>query len=99
MVWERASFTVPSDVPDERVVEGSVADRYMRKFGAHLEAQGFRVLMMVRPERVNSQILMNTPDRKRFVIWAQVSRRPQELHFEIPDHLVEAAKKAGLRLS
>lgn len=98
-VWERASFTVPSTVPDQTVLDGPVAERYIRRFGAHLEKQGFEVLTMVRPEAVRSQVLMDTPDRKRFVMWAKVRRRPVTIHFDIPDHLIEAAQQVGFKLN
>ncbi|NIR13677.1 MAG: hypothetical protein GWN86_06905 [Desulfobacterales bacterium] len=75
------------------------ADKYQRKFGNHLEAQGYNVLAMGMPEE-NPKAFPSLPeDRRGFIIWARVSRRPQEIHIDIPDNAVEEVEKLGLKLN
>ena len=99
--WERAVFTVPLGVPEERVQ--FVADKYQRKFGYHLEKQGFTVLQMSQPVRVTRPIegdagIMD-PTRKKYGILAYVTRRPVEHTVDVPDALVPELEKVGMRLT
>jgi hypothetical protein len=88
-VWERATFTVPASVSDERVQW--VAGGYMTRCGEHWERMGFRIHEMLMPKQSSETALANSPtapDRRRYFIWARVSRRPEELHFDVPDNAV-----------
>jgi len=98
-VWEKSTFTVPASVPDERVQ--SCADRYQTKFGAYLKAKGFTVLSMGKPE-VDKGLLafaMTDPDRRAYVIYAQVRRRPQTIIVDVPDGDVPLFLKLGYALA
>lgn len=93
-VWERATFTVPADVPDERVQEA--AHKYRSKAADVLQAQGFTILEMVGP-----QVTVrpgDPPDRRRYDILSFVKRRPVEMTFDVPDQAVKALQKKGLKL-
>ena len=99
-VWERAWFTVPDDVSEERVQ--FAADKYMRKFGGWLEAKGFTVLAMREPIREPNRNLQalwtrtDGADRRRYVIWAWCRRRPIDLVMWVPDSAVAAMQGLGM---
>ena len=96
--WERASFTVPTGTPEERV-QSVLAERKMSIFGDVLERQDFKVLMMAKPERVQSRSLERfEPDRTRYVIWAFCRRRPVEHNLWVPDAAVPAMQRLGMEL-
>lgn len=99
-VWESGTFTVPMRV-GERVIDEeavqAVADKYMARFGDVLEKRGYTVLRMLRPSLDKQQIGVD-PDRRRYVIWAWVKRRPVLLRFNIPDDAVPEMLKAGFAL-
>jgi hypothetical protein len=96
--WRSAVFTVPGDVDEDRVQFS--ADKYMRKFGNQLEVEGFDVRLMTQPglDRRKSTTL-TLEDRRAYVIWAWVKRRPSEIHVDIPDFAVSAMQDVGLRLT
>ena len=96
--WERAGFDVPANISDEQVQAG--AGVYQRRFGEHLERQGFIILQMLKPVvagKMEHQILTD-PDRRRYHIFALVTRKPVTTHFDIPDVAVPAMQKIGLTL-
>ncbi len=93
--WDRATFTVPSDTPDERVQ--FVADRYRAKFGKYLEEQGFTVKKMTKP-LVSRRLFPTEAGRRRYDIYAFVSRRPVELTARVPGVLVPEMQAMGLKL-
>ena len=95
-VWERASFTVPDSVSEERVQFH--ADKYQRKFGDHLEGVGFTVVAMTEPE-IDTGSLPVDPDRRRYIIWAWVRRRPIIAHMEVEDEAVPTLLKLGMSLA
>lgn len=98
--WKRGSFTVPSTVSDERVQ--LVADRYIRRFGEALEAEGFKVLLMKEPVEDTGiaayAFLDGAYDRKQYVMWALVSKRPFEMTVDVPDKEVHMMEQYGFRL-
>lgn len=97
-LWRSATFTVPEEVGEDRV--RFAADRYQRKFGNQLEAEGFDVRLMAEPEVDKRRSTTLTPeDRRAYVIWAWVKRRPVDFHVEIPDDYVPAMEDVGLRLT
>lgn len=100
-IWQRGSFTVPADVSDERVQ--FAADKYRRKFGAILERgkYGFRVLEMIGPHEDKGAVKKATTDsdRRAYVIWAKVTRRPVTFHVEVPDEDVPMYQAAGFKLT
>ena len=91
--WERAVFTVPADVTEERVQFS--AYKYRNKFGDYLEGIGFEVLSMTEPE-VDKQTGVE-PDRRRYTIWAQVKRRPVVQDIWVPDSRAAEFQKMGLK--
>lgn len=96
--WEKAVFSVPGDVTEEEVA--FAAPKYRNKFGDHLETQGFEVLGMDGPTRDGSVlgVGITAPDRRRYVIWAKVRRRPVEVKVNIPDEDVPIYQEAGFKL-
>ena len=93
-VWERATFTVPSDVSDERVQES--ARKYRSKAASAWEAQGFTIMEMLGPN-VAESMPGDPPDRKRYSIFGFLRRRPVELTFDVPDVAVVALAEKGLK--
>ncbi|MBM3945277.1 MAG: hypothetical protein FJ317_07315 [SAR202 cluster bacterium] len=90
--WERATFTVPADVPDERV-RGN-ADKYTRRFGEYLEALGNTVSYMRQPEP-DTAPYGEDPDRRRYVIWALCRRRPRAVQLNISEDEIPGLQKLG----
>lgn len=98
-VWEKGTFTVPLNTPEERVQ--FAAHKYVNKFGRMLEERKvFQVLQVQGPFRDYGAVAQAIvePDRKRYVMWAKVRRRPVTTHFDIPDQYVPAMQAAGLKL-
>lgn len=97
-IWDKATFTVPDDVPEERVQ--FAADKYRRKYGDILEGQGFEVLEMEQPHMDEGLVAQGTvdPNRRPYVIWARVRRRPVLTTIDAGDREVPAFEKAGFRL-
>jgi len=92
-LWERATFTVPEDVSDERV--RFEAHKYMRRFGRSLEGQGFTIKEMLRPQVSNR---LPEKGRRRYDILAFVSRAPVVIRENIPDTLVTEMQLKGMTL-
>lgn len=97
-VWEKASYTVPGEVSEERVQ--ATADKYKRKFGKALEFQGWTVLGFDGPTLDRSVIAQGLcdPDRRRYVLYAKVTRRPETITVDVPDEDVVFYQRAGFRL-
>ena len=95
-VWQRASFTVPLSTPDAKVLDA--ASKYQLKFGKHLEGNGYTVLDMTTPVAVEDKVPID-PDRKKYVIFARVKRRPQETSLWVPDNAVNEMRSLGMRLT
>lgn len=92
--WERGYFTVPADIPHERVMSNGY--KYVRRFGDHLEKQGFTVVFMSEPERAPHQgglngvlYRMNHEDRQVYRLYARCRRRPVETLIHVPDDKVD----------
>ena len=98
-VWEKASYTVPNTVSEERVRD--TAWRYKRKWGKSLEFQGWMVLEIGEPELDRSVVAFGLcdPDRRRYVIYAKVTRRPQTITLDVPDADIAIYQKAGWKLA
>ena len=98
-VWKSATFTVPAEVSEERVQ--FAADKYRLKFGKALELEGWRVLDMEQPTLDRSVLAHGTtdPDRRRYQIWAKVTRRPVEVRIDVPDEDVPIYLNAGFKLA
>ena len=97
-IWQRGTFTVPDSVSDERVQES--AAKYRNKFGTFLEIEGFTVLGIEGPtiDRGFVNRAVNDPDRRSYVLWGKVTRKPVRWKFEVPDEDVALYQKAGFRL-
>ena len=93
--WEQASFTVPIDVPDERVQ--FLGDKYQLKFGKVLETEGLEVLWMSRPFTGKGKRPVDE-DRRAYFVKAWCKRRPIEIHMDIPDNAVGDMIELGLKL-
>ncbi|MDA1188801.1 MAG: hypothetical protein O2854_03880 [Chloroflexi bacterium] len=96
-IWKSATFTVPIEVTEERVRFS--ADKYRLKFGKALETQGYNVLHMEQPKEDRSVAAAGTtdPDRRRYQIWAKVTRRPVEIRVDVPDADIPIYEKAGFK--
>ena len=95
-VWERDTFTVPVSITEEQVSMAS--HKYMRKFCECLEAQGFTVKSTIAPKRSERLQMMTPPDRKRYDLWAFVTRAPVKLTLDIPDRAVPELERVGMKL-
>ena len=93
--WEWCTFEVPIDTPEDRVQFHG--DRYMRIFGDGLEKQGFTVKVMSTPEVYDGQRPVD-PDRRRYILWAYVTRRPVTYTIDVPDMSIPAMQRLGLKL-
>ena len=93
--WERATFTVPGDIPNERVMFN--ADKYIRRACEHFEAQGCTILEFTMPI-VSLGKIPTDGDRRRYDFWLYLRRRPQTLELEIPEELIPEMQKRGLKL-
>ena len=93
--WERATFTVPADTPDERVQFH--ADKYIAKAAKVFEAQGCTVLEVTKPI-VSLGHLVTDDDRRRYDIFFWCRRKPIEYTFEIPDKAVPEMQRLGMKI-
>lgn len=104
-IWVNGFFTVPDSISEERVQ--FAADRYMAKYGEILEksqskgGSGFRVMFMQKPELDDSVVAVGVtdPDRRRYIVWAVVTRAPIKVHVEVPDEDVPLYLMHGYKLA
>lgn len=94
--WERATFTVPADTPDERVQFH--ADKYTRKAAEVYESQGCTVLQVTKPI-VSLSHLPTDDDRRRYDIFFYLRREPITYKLEIPEQLIPEMQQKGLKLA
>ncbi len=92
--WERATFTVPADVSDERVQ--FYADEYTRRGGKAFEAQGYTILKIT-PPRVSLSHLVTEEDRRRYDIYYFLRRTPIEMRVEVDEELLPKMVAMGFR--
>ena len=93
--WERATFTVPSDVPDERVQ--ARADKYTAKAAKVYEAQGCTILNFTKPI-VSLGRLVTDLDRRRYDIFFWLRRKPVTHNIEVPEQLIPEFQSKGWKL-
>ena len=93
--WERATFTVPADTPDERVQFH--ADKYTAKAAKVFEAQGCTVLEVTKPI-VSLGHLVTDADRRRYDIFFWLRRKPVTLEFEIDEKAIPEMQRLGMKL-
>ena len=93
--WERATFTVPADTPDERVQFH--ADKYTAKAAKVFEAQGCTVLDFTKPI-VSLGHLVTDDDRRRYDIFFWCRRKPITYTFEISEEAIPEMEKVGMKL-
>ena len=93
--WERATFTVPIDTPDERVQFN--ADKYTAKAAKVYEAQGCTVLNFTKPF-VSLGHLVTDADRRRYDIFFWCRRKPITLEFQIPEKAIPEMQRQGMKL-
>jgi hypothetical protein len=98
-VWDKASFTVPDSVSEERVHDSGGKYRY--KYAKELWRQGFEILGMEGPYEDRSVVAigMTDPDRRKYVIRAKVRRAPQEVRVDVPNVDVPIYQKSGWQLA
>lgn len=102
--WQKIRFSVPEWVGQHPVTEADVQDKvphFRNKAGAFLEREGYRVLYIEGAVVDNGAIARagTDPDRRAYVMWARVERRPIEYHMDIPDEDVETALAGGMKLN
>lgn len=97
-IWDKATFDVPVDTPEERVQ--FYASKWRNIYGKRLEAEGFTVLALDGPKVYKGELAeaIVDPDRRRYVIWAKVRRRPTLVHVDVPDAIVPGLVEDGLTL-
>ena len=93
--WERATFTVPIETPDERVQFN--ADKYTAKAAKVFEAQGCTILDFTKPI-VSLGHLVTDDDRRRYDIFFWCRRKPITYTFEIPEEAIPEMEKVGMKL-
>lgn len=93
--WERATFTVPADTPDERVQFH--ADKYIAKAAKVYEAQGSTVLNFTKPI-VSLGHLVTDDDRRRYDIFFWLRRKPITYNFEIPEKAIPLMQSKGMKI-
>ena len=93
--WERATFTVPAETPDERVQ--SNADKYTRRAAKVFEAQGCQILDVTKPI-VSLGHLVTDDDRRRYDIFFWCRRKPITYTFEIPEQAIPLMQEKGMKL-
>ena len=98
-VLEKCTFTVPDSVSEERVQDAGA--KYRNVFGTSLVAQGWTVLQLDGPNLDDGMVArgITDPDRRRYVIWAEVKRQPSSYTFDVPDEDVAMYEKAGFSLN
>lgn len=97
-VWEKSGFTVPANVPNERVQ--FKGEHFRRKFGDYLVAKGFTVIKMEGPVEDHGLLATGTtaPDRRAYVIYAKVTRRPIVVRVDVLDEDVPIYQQSDFRL-
>lgn len=97
--WEHAVFTVPIETSEERM--HMAAAGYRNKYGRSLEAEGWEVLGLDGPHVDTDIWAVGTcpPDRRPYVIYAKVRRRPETVTVDVPDEDVPLYEAAGYKLS
>jgi len=93
--WERATFTVPADIPDERVQFH--ADKYAAKAAKVFEAQGSTVLSCTKPF-VSLGHLVTDGDRRRYDIFFWCRRKPENVKLSVPVELIPEFQEKGWEL-
>lgn len=102
--WQKGWFTVPNTVFGRPVTEADVQERapaHRNKFGELLEKEGWKVLWIEGPtldQGLYARAVLD-PDRRRYIMWARVERKPAEYHIDMPDAAVPAAEACGLKLN
>jgi hypothetical protein len=100
-IWKRGGFTVPRETTEQAVQDA--APNYRKKYGEFLESQeggGFVVLGFDGPHLDEGVVArgVTDPDRRRYVLWAQVRRRPVTIVVDAPDADIPIYQNAGFRL-
>ncbi|KKM85253.1 hypothetical protein LCGC14_1290860 [marine sediment metagenome] len=92
-VWSKGYYDVPDSWTEE--MAQAVSPKYTKRFGEHLEREGFTILCFLKPVVAGAMEhnVFCEPDKRRYSIFAQVTRQPKELHFEIPDYAVPEMSK------
>ena len=93
--WERATFTVPIEVSDERVQNR--ADKYTAKAAKVFEAQGCTILNFTKPV-VSLGHLVTDPDRRRYDIFFWLRRKPITYKFRIDEKAIPEMQRLGMKL-
>jgi hypothetical protein len=94
-IWERGTFTVPSDIPEERV-QDKLAE-YKNTLGKILESRGFTVLEMTSPT-LSKDGFVTEPGEKRYDFYARIIRKPQLVRVSVPDAVDPELLRKGYRL-
>ena len=94
-VWESAKYTVPVNTPEDKI--DFHADKYVQRAGEAYEKRGFQVLQMEKP-RPDKMPIGVEPDRKSYVIWIYVRRKPQQVTINVPDASVPTLLRQGMKL-
>lgn len=80
-MWERASFTVPLDISEERVKDS--VPKYIKRWMVVREKGGWKLLHRIRFNPIPSI----EGDRKRYYLYGYIDRKPETRKIEVPDNL------------
>ncbi len=99
-IWEAVFNNVPDWYSQERVVEAF--DKHARTAREYYERQGFTILQAHQPVKTPDalQEIYCSPGATRYVVWLLMTRKPREIHIEIPDAMaLEVQEKTRLVLA
>lgn len=94
-LWEKGLFTAPADIPVDKVL--AKGDVYRLWYGKQLEKQGWSIVEMRGPFEYTGGMKCD-PDRKQYIIYAHVKRRPRLVVETIHDSNVAWAQAQGYKV-
>ena len=95
-MWEQAVFTVPIDIPEERVKDK--VPQYIKRWMEVREKGGWKLLHRI----LFDPIPRIEGDRKKYTLWGFIDRKPETRTIEVPDNvklIEELVKKYDGRLT
>ncbi len=87
-------FTVPSDIPDQRVVD--CMDDYIKKYADSFDKEGWKLTSKIVYGKILSPLGEDIREgRSRWAIWANWERKPVIHTFEVDDKYVPKLLETG----
>ena len=87
-------FTVPNDVPDQRVVE--TMDDYINRYAQSYEKEGWKLASKIVYGKIASPIMEDVLEgRTRWAIWANWVRKPVTHTVEVDEKYIPKLQATG----